>query len=152
MLSFITRARIIRQDIRPGRPIFYVYDLLGLVMLFAAWGGWHDLAPFREQKPLVSVDLTEVAMLGFIGFYGLRIAMFIALARGLRMPQPVEWLVAIIPATIAVACIFLSGPIERAFAASEGYTYCRHVYDTGSRSSSYVFALDGAACPAAKAP
>ena len=150
MFSFIRKARIIREDIRPGRPIFYIYDLLGLVMLFAAWGGWHDLAPFRAQQPVVAVDLTEVAMLGFIGFYGLRIAMFIALARGLRMPQPVEWLVAIVPAFVAVVCIFLSGPIERAFAASEGYTYCRRVDDKDARSTSYVFALHQSACPVSR--
>ena len=147
MIGFITKARIIREDIRPSRPIFYLYDLLGLVMLFAAWGGWRDLAPFRRQQSVVSVDLTEVAMLGFIGFYGLRIAMFIALARGLRMPQPIEWLVALVPALVAVVCIFLSGPIERAFAASEGYSYCRRIEDKNARSSSYVFVLRPAVCP-----
>ena len=86
-------------------------------------------------------------MLGFIGFYGLRVAMFIALARHLRMPQPIEWIVAVIPATIAVVCIFLSGPIERAFAASEGYTFCRRDDSTSARSSSYVFARRSTACP-----
>ena len=149
MFGFITKARIIRQDLQPGRPIFYLFELLGLIFAFATWSGWRGLAPFRDQQPIVMVDLTEVALLGMIGFYGLRIAMFIGLARGLRMPQPVEWIVAIVPALIAVICIFLSGPIERGFAASEGYRYCGQVEDKEARSTSYAFAIHATTCPVA---
>ena len=147
MFGFIARSRIIRADLRPLRPIFFVYDLFGLLMLFLCWEGWSGLEPFRRQQPVVSVDLVQVAFIGFIGFYGLRLAMFIAMARGLRMPQVMEWLVTIIPATIAVLCIFLSGPIERTYAAAQGYGYCGRVEDAGTRSSLYVFALRSAACP-----
>ena len=151
MFDFLTKTRIIRADLQPLRPIFFVYDLLGVAMAFALRWGWEDLAPIRAHQATATVSLTEVALIGFCGFYGMRIAMFIALFRGLRMPQVAEWLVTIIPATIAFACIFLGGPIERAYAAAEGYRYCHRTWDEGTRSSLYVFALRSTPCSAVKA-
>lgn len=147
MFSFISNARIIRQDIQPGRSIFIGYDVLGLVMLYSSWRGWHGLSPFRTGAPVLEVDLKEVAMLGFIGFYGARVSMWIALARGLRMPQRVEWIVAIVPATITLICMILSGPIERGYAATLGYHYCGRHEDSGTRRWLYTFAARSAHCP-----
>ena len=149
MLGFITRSRLIRQDIRPGRPIFLLYDLFGLVLLWNAWDSWQSLSQFRLHEPLVSVSLSEVAGIGGIGLYGMRIAMFIALIRGLRMPQTLEWLVAIVPATLFLICLLFSSPIERAYIAAHDYCLCRTVEER--HGSVLLFASDPAACRAGKA-
>lgn len=148
IFDFISKARIIRKDLEPKRPIFIAFEVFLIAMLGSAWLGWDGLAPLRARHPVVEVSLNEVALLGFIGFYGLRISMFIAMARGLRMPQQMEWIVAIVPASIALICLILSGPIERTYIASLGYHYCGSHEDNGSRSWRYTFAARSATCPA----
>lgn len=124
-----------------------VFELLLVAMIYGLWAGWTDISAIYSHEPIVDVSLNDIALIGFIGFYGLRIAMFIAMARGLRMPQRVEWIVAIVPATIAVVCIFLSGPIERVYIAANGYHACGSHIDSGTRSSLYTFAAESVRCP-----
>lgn len=147
MFDFVGNARLIRKDLQPSRPIFLVAEVFLASMLVAFWLGWSNLLLFRSKQNIVEVGLNDIALIGFIGFYGVRISMFIAIARGLRMPQQVEWLVAILPASIALICLVLSGPIERAYIAANGYHYCGSRTDPGTRSSLYTFAAESVRCP-----
>lgn len=151
MFTFLTKSRLIRADVRPFRAFFLIFELFLAGMIFTFHEGWQNLALFVNHQPVVTTELFDVAFVGFIGFYGLRLAIFIAFVRRFRMPQIAEWIVTIVPASIALVCIVLGSPIERIYAASLGYTNCGSVRDREARSSFYVFALDATGCANARA-
>ena len=145
-LGFLTQRRLITANIRLNMPALYAFDVVGLFLLVLTYFGVKDLQQFGRGLANVSAASVDFALAGSIGFYGVRVASWIALARRGRMPQPIEWLAFIVPSIIALACLIFSGPLVNAYAAAHNYHLCFKQHDRDG--TVLTFARTGASCPA----
>ncbi len=134
---------------RAGNPALYIFELVALVLIFSAWLGVQELGQISGGRPTATSSAGAVAMIGWLGLYGIRISSWIAIARRNRMPQTLEWLATIVPFALMILCFVFSGPLVRAYASGHGYRFCGRYHD---RETVLTFAKPGVACPAAPKP
>ena len=145
MVNFLTKTRLFRVALRPGMPAPYIFDLLALFFVLAAFLGLDDLKGINRGLTVTVVPANAFALIGTLGLYGVRVAMWIAILRRNRMPQTLEWAACLAPLAVTLACLVFSGSLVRAYAAQHDYRRCADQRDHGTN---YVFASPKAACPA----
>ena len=136
-MSFLTTTKIVSKRIRPGDFRPYFFELFLVVFLFAFWLGYSDLAAIRRHDAIATAGPSDFILMATPGIYGIRVSMFIAMARRYRMPQVLEWLAFIVPMAVFVVCAAASGHFAKAYAGAHGYRFCG---GQGERSTTYVFA------------
>jgi len=145
-MSFLQSRRLFGKPVYASSPGGYLFDALMLLFLFVAYLGYGDLQAFGKELPIVTVPSSTFVFFGALGIYGIRAAMYVAMLRGNRAPQTIEWLVFLIPIAFAIACFVASGPLLRVYADLHGYGFCSA---DGARATMYTFARQKESCPAA---
>ena len=144
-MSFLTRRRLVTAGLTGREPILFIYDAIALVFFGGGAAlGFLDLRKFDHGAPVILVAAWSFAFIGSLGFYSPRLAILIALARGNRMPQPVEWIVFLGGVFGALVLLITTGPAVRAYGRAHGYRFCS---STGAAPSDYTFAREGQSCP-----
>ena len=145
MLGFLTKRPYFSKSQSATNPALYVCELFALLLAFSAWLGLDGLRQINVGQATAVVPANAVAMIGWLGLYGVRLSSWIAILRRNRMPQTAEWLATIMPFTVMIACFLFSGQLVHAYAASRGYRFCDRYHD---RETLLTFAKPQASCPA----
>jgi hypothetical protein len=147
-LSFIFRQRLFGKPVRLDYYPAFIFEVILALNLWAIVGSLGDLAGFASGRPIVVTSPWVFTLFGGLGLYGVRMAMYIAVIRRNRAPQPAEWLVTLLG--LGLACFFLlfGGSMLNWFADLHGYDRCPVV---SSRADDAVFVLHGKSCPAGNA-
>lgn len=144
-LDFIYRQRLFAKPIRLD---FYGGFIFELILAGAIWAivlDLGDLLDFVSGQPVVTVSPRTFQLLGLIGPYGIRIAMYIAIIRRNRAPQVLEWIVTLIGLGFSVVFFALGGFMLTWYAELHGYDRCPAVT---FRNTAAVFVLHETSCPA----
>jgi hypothetical protein len=144
-LSFIYRQRLFGNPVRLDYYPAFIFEMILALNLWAIVGGLGDLAGFVAGRPTVVTSPWVFTLFGGLGLYSVRVAMYIAIIRRNRTPQPAEWLVTLLG--LGLACLFLlsGGSMLSWFADLQGYDRCPVV---SSRAEDAVFVPHGKPCPA----
>jgi hypothetical protein len=144
MFGFLTKKPYFSKPQRASNPALYVFELFALLLIFSAWLGLSDLRQINAGGPTATSPSNAIAMIGWLGLYGVRLSSWIAIARRNRMPQAAEWLATIVPFTVMILCFLFSGQLVQAYAAGHGYRACGSYHD---RETILTFAKPQTACP-----
>lgn len=147
-MSFIYRQRLFGNPLRLGYYPAFIFEVILALNLWAIAGDLSDLAGFADGRPTVVTSPWVFRLFGGLGLYGVRVAMYIAIIRRNRAPQPAEWLVTLLG--LGFACFFLlfGGSMLSWFADLHGYDRCAVV---SSRAEDAVFVPHGKPCPSGSA-
>ena len=143
-MSFIRTAKIVSKKITLATWQLYFFDLLMLFFIFGAVVSVRDLKAFDSNADQVSMFWGNLTVLGGLGIYGIRIAMYIAIFRKCRMPQVAEWWACLLGMAFAVVFSAFGGQMLKAYASTRGYSYC---FEDAFRHPYYVFERRPLACP-----
>ncbi len=143
-MGFLTTRRFVKQGVTGQEPA--VLGFVGVCLLFtgAAVYGIFDLRSFGGSRSQITVSAWCIAFTCLSAFWGFLIALWIALARGNRLPQAAEWIIFYTSLIIAVVPMFVTGPLVKLYGAAHGYRFC---YSTHQMPSELTFAAAGHACP-----
>jgi len=143
MLSFIYRQRLFRNPIRLDYYPAFIFEAILALNLWAIVGSLGDLKGFVTGLPTVVTSPWVFTLFGGLGLYGIRVAMYVAIIRRNRSPQPAEWLITLIG--LGLACFFLlfGGLTLRLFAHLHEYDRCPVV---SSRAADAMFVPHGKPC------
>ena len=125
-------------------PILFIFDVLFLIDLYFSVQAIHDIAKFSSQEDIVTIGRAEFGLIGSLGFYGIRLASYIAIVRKNRSPQPIEWSVCLVGLVVGFLSVSLSGEMAIIYAGFQKYRFCHSV---GDRNGQYVFHRNDIVCP-----
>jgi len=145
IVLFTSRARLFSRRGNLRHPSLFFFDAFFLVCMYFAIQAFQDLAQFSAGASVVIASRTDFGLLGSVGFYGVRISSYIALFRGNRMPQTVEWCTCLTGLVFALICLAFSGEMVKGYAGLKGFAFCYHESDS---SGELVFTSRGFQCPA----
>ena len=144
--AFVTERPFFSKTLTWRNPALYAFDLFALLFVVSTWAGLDALSDMNHNLPVAQASSHAVAMIAIWGVYSVRIATWITILRGNRMPQTAEWVVCLCAFTAMILCMVFSGPLVRVYASTRGYRFCYATAVHKDRMLTFVRGV--AACPA----
>ncbi|MEA1649110.1 hypothetical protein UAJ10_08765 [Nitrospirillum sp. BR 11164] len=128
---------------------FYFFDLLLIFCIWLIWASYPDLLVFDTHPDHVLFDRYVFCFFAGPFLYGLRIAMYVAMARKYREPMTLEIRIIQISAIAFVASLLIGIFAGDLWASAHGYKRC---FKPADRSNDYLYVLKDIDCPARPTP
>lgn len=146
-MSFISERRLFRNPLNLSMWTGYIFDLLALVALWSVIArSIPELRRFASGATHVVADPAAIAMIGFLGLYGVRISTYVAMIRHNRAPQIIEWWCMLAGLAIPLTFWLLDDTLLKSYAALHGYHFCQKT--GGGSVADFLFAYHGRSCAA----